>query len=95
MSNIRRKQTIKEWETETGIKVKEATGFKGSKSKIKTNKYTKEGFRKGVERSYITIKCEKGIEFMRGESESNTYWKSYIKFNSERRAKRKWQENTI
>lgn len=85
MREPKRKQTIKEWEIETGIKVREPKGFTGAKNKINTNKYTKEGYKRGIEKSYITIKSKKGIEFINGENEDNEQWKSYIKANARRK----------
>ena len=83
MRSTKRKQTIKEWEIETGIKVIDPKGFKEGKQ----GKYTKEGFKRGLERSYITIKCNKGIEFIEGKSENNEQWKSYIKRGNRKNGK--------
>lgn len=83
---MERRQTIREWETETGIKVRETKGFRnwGGRNRIRTNKYTKEQFRRGIKKSEIVINTEKGLEFYKGESENNQQWKSYIKANINR-----------
>lgn len=57
-------QTIKEWELELGIKVVKPTGFRGQKNKIHNNKYTGKAFKRGVKSSIITVKTEKGLEFI-------------------------------
>lgn len=80
MREPKRRLTIKEWELETGIKVINPKGFTNwnGKSRIKTSKYTKEQFRRGIEKSIITVKCEKGIEFINEQIERNEEWRSYI-----------------
>lgn len=86
MREPKRKQTIKEWELELGIKVVDPKGFTNwdGRSRIKTNKYTKEQFRKGLEKSIISIKTEKGIRFYEGiDLIDDDYWRSYIRVNSQ------------
>lgn len=64
---MRRKQTIKAWELETGIKVRKLKTFKGGKG----SKCTKEAFRKIIENNNITVKFEKGIDFINNKSDDN------------------------
>lgn len=58
-------KTIKEWELETGIKIIKPNGFRGEKNKLHSNKYTKKAFKRGVKKSFITSKTEKGLEFIK------------------------------
>lgn len=78
---MKRKQTIKQWELELGIKVKNLKGFKGKKSSIKSKEYTRDAFRTGIEKSEISVKTEKGLEFLNNKLERDDYWKSYIEHN--------------
>lgn len=59
------KHTIKEWELQTGIKLRNTNGFKGEKNKIKNNLYTRRAFKRGTQGSYIVCKTEKGLEFLK------------------------------
>ena len=63
-SNKTEKHTIKEWELHTGIKIINPKGFYGEKNKINTNLYTQRAFKRGAKASIITVKTEKGIEFL-------------------------------
>lgn len=90
MREPKRKQTIKEWELEIGIKIIEPKGFTNwnGKSRILTNKYTKEQFRRGIEKSIISVKTAKGMEFYEGKDIfNNEYWRNYIKFNNQKEAR--------
>lgn len=58
------RKTIKEWEEETGIKVKDTRGFSGKKNKRHNYTYTEKEFRKGVRSGEIKCKTEKGLEFL-------------------------------
>lgn len=62
------KMSIKEWELELGIKIKNPIGFikenKGNKNKIYSNTYTDRSFRRCVKNSFITVKTEKGLDFI-------------------------------
>ena len=86
MREPKRRQTIKEWELETGIKVVDPKGFTNwnGRSRIITNKYTKVQFRIGIKQSIITIKCDKGIDFIEGKEADDEQWRSYIRVNGQR-----------
>lgn len=62
------KKTIKEWELDKGIKVKNPLGFikenGGKKNSIYSNKYTDRSFRRCSKSSIITVKTEKGLSFI-------------------------------
>lgn len=62
------KKLIKEWELELGIKIKNPLGFirenKGNKNKIYSNTYTDRSFRRCAKNSFITVKTEKGLDFI-------------------------------
>jgi len=62
MSKLR--MSIKDWELYTGIKVVDARGFFGKKSKRRTNLYSQRGFFKGLQNSIISVKTDKGIDFL-------------------------------
>ena len=90
MGEPKRKQTIKEWELETGIKVVDPKGFNNwnGRSRILTNKYSKEQFRRGLYKSTISVKTTKGMKFYKGEDFNiDECWRSYVKFNSEKKYK--------
>lgn len=78
---MKRKQTIKAWELETGIKVRKLKTFKGGKG----SKCTKEAFRKIIENNNITVKYEKGLDFINNKSDDNEQWKSYIEYSENKR----------
>lgn len=78
---MRRKQTIKAWELETGIKINNLKTFKGRKG----SRCTKEAFRKIIENNYITVKCEKGLDFIKNKIEGNEQWKSYIEYSENKK----------
>ena len=63
-ANKTEKHTIKDWELHTGIKVVKPTGFTGERNKISTNLYTRRAFKRGARTSIISVKTEKGIEFL-------------------------------
>lgn len=63
------RKTIKEWELESGIKVKDTKGFWGKRNEKYTNKYTKEQFRRACRRTNITIKTQKGLDFINKNQE--------------------------
>ena len=63
---IERKQTIKEWEIEKGIEIKNPRGFWGSKNRIYSKLYTEKLFRKCARLSEIRCKTEKGLAFLEG-----------------------------
>jgi hypothetical protein len=77
---MKRKQTIKEWELETGIKLRNLKGFQGKKSSIKSKQYTKETFKIAMEKCEISVKTEKGLEFLQGQAVKDEQWKSYIEY---------------
>lgn len=57
--------TLKEWCTRYGIKIIEPKGFRNTKkNRVWNNKYTKGQFRRGLKRSYINVKTEKGLAFL-------------------------------
>ena len=60
------KKTIKEWELDKGIKIRNPIGFikESKKNRIHTNTYTDRSFRRCAKNSVITIKTEKGLQFM-------------------------------
>lgn len=89
MREQKRRQTIKEWELETGIKVKDPKGFTNwsGRSKTRTNKYTKEQFRRCLRTSIITVKYNKGIEFIAGEETESEQWRSFIRTKGQRKEK--------
>lgn len=60
------RQTIKQWEIQSGIKVLNPKGFRGAKNKVRNRKYSQGEFRRGLKRSYISIKTNKGLEFIAG-----------------------------
>lgn len=88
MREPKRRQTIKEWELETGIKVIDPKGFTNwnGKSRLLTNRYTKEQFRKGLEKSIITVKTQKGLDFLQGLEAEDDYWRSWVKSKNQREA---------
>ena len=93
---MKRKQTIKEWELETGIKVRNPKGFKGEKNKIHTNKYTSEAFRIGLQNSVISVRTDKGMKFLLGQVEDNFLIECFIDFKNERRRnKDEWKQNKV
>lgn len=59
------KQKLNNWELEKGILVRKPCGFRGSRTEIYSRLYSEKAFRKGIEKSYISIKTEKGLEFMK------------------------------
>ncbi len=87
MENLKTRKTIREWEVESGIKVKNSKGFYGQKNKILNTKYTREAFLLGIKKSIISITTEKGLDFINGQDVKDEYWRSYIK-NSENRRER-------
>jgi len=82
---MKRKQTIKEWEIELGIKVRNPKGFKGQRNKIYTNRYTSEAFRLGIQKSEIAVKTDKGMKFLLGQAEENFLFECFIEFKNDRR----------
>lgn len=58
------KKTIKEWEIETGIKIKTPKGFYGKRRQVWNNKYSKKAFFKGAILSEIICKTDKGLVFL-------------------------------
>lgn len=62
------KMSIKEWELELGIKIKNPIGFikenRINKNKIYSNTYTDRSFRRCAKNSFITVKTEKGLDFI-------------------------------
>lgn len=78
---MRRKQTIKAWELETGIKINNLKTFKGGKG----SRCTKEAFRKIIENNYITVKYEKGLDFIKNKIEDNEQWRSYIEYSENKK----------
>lgn len=57
-------KTIRDWELETGIKIVKLRGFKGRKSSAYNKKISEIIFRKLLKRSIITVKTQKGLEFL-------------------------------
>lgn len=88
---MKRKQTIKEWEIETGIKVNNPKGFRGQKNKVYNTKYSAEAFRIGITTSCITIKTEKGMKFYNGQVEDNFMWECFIDFKNNRKKDREFK----
>lgn len=84
---MKRKQTLKAWELETGIKVRNLKGFKGKRSSIRSKEYTKEAFRLAIEKCEISVKTEKGLEFIKGQTIKDEQWKSYIEYIQNRKNK--------
>ena len=66
MKKFERKQTIKEWELEKGIEIKNPKGFWGRRSQIYSKLYTEKLFRKCARLSEIRCKTEKGLAFLEG-----------------------------
>lgn len=66
MGKFERKQTIKEWELEKGIEIKNPNGFWSERNKIWNKKYTEKAFKKGAILSEIVCKTEKGLTFLEG-----------------------------
>lgn len=64
MSKYERKQTIKEWELEKGIEIKNPKGFWGSRSQVLNKRYTEKAFKKGARLSEIRCKTDKGLAFL-------------------------------
>ena len=58
------KQTMKQWELEKGLKIKDAKGFKGEKNKKRTSLYTEQEFKQGAKKSEIICKTDKGLRFL-------------------------------
>ena len=61
------RHTIQEWEQLTGIRINNSKGFKDIRKEHKdiyANKYTEEQFRSAARNSHITIKTNKGLQFM-------------------------------
>ncbi len=46
--------------------MKNPKGFKGSKNELHNRKYSEREFRRGIKRSYISVKTQKGLEFLKG-----------------------------
>ena len=65
MKKFERKQTIKEWEIEKGIEIKNPKGFWGSRNKIYSKRYTEKLFRKCARLSEIRCKRKKDKHFWR------------------------------
>lgn len=78
---MRRNKTIKAWELEAGIKINNLKTVKGGKG----SRCTKEAFRKIIRNTYITVKCEKGIDFINNKSDDNEEWRSYIEYSENKR----------
>lgn len=66
MKKPERKQTIKEWEIEKGIEIKNPKGFWSKRSQIYNKLYTEKLFRKCARLSEIRCKTEKGLAFLEG-----------------------------
>lgn len=60
------KQKIRDWELESGVTIKEPKGFRGRKNNIYNRYYSRGEFRRYARRSVISIKIQKGLDFMRG-----------------------------
>lgn len=60
-------QRIKDWEIETGVKIKKPKGFKGRKSTIYNRYYTRSQFKRYAYKSIISVKTQKGLEFLKSE----------------------------
>lgn len=60
------RKTIKEWEIETGIEIKNSKGFKGQRNKLYNNRYSKKEFLKYARLSEIICKTNKGLAFLEG-----------------------------
>lgn len=86
---MKRRQTIKEWEIETGIKLRNFNGFQGGKNKIHSKRYTKEQFKIAAEKCEITVKIDKGIDFLIGQTARDEQWKSYIEHNERKQERRR------
>ena len=82
---MKRKQTIKEWELETGIRVNNPKGFRGKRNKIHTNKYSEEAFRLGLQKSEISIRTEKVLEFMNGQTVNTFLLECFMDFKNNRK----------
>lgn len=67
IKEVKEKKTIKEWEIEKGIRVNDPKGFKRlfrQNRRVYDNLYTEKQFRLGILYSDITVKTEKGLEFL-------------------------------
>lgn len=59
-----RNKTIRDWELQTGIKILKLRGFRGKKSSAYSEKIPKFVFRKLVRKSMISVKTQKGLDFL-------------------------------
>lgn len=72
---MKTRQTIKDWELETGVEIVNPKGFISKserhteKNKVRTNKYTREQFNRRMKKSLIRIKTQKGEKYYKGEFE--------------------------
>ena len=66
MKKYERKQTIKEWEIEKGIEIKNPKGFWGKRNQLYNKLYTEKLFKKCARLSEIRCKTEKGLAFLEG-----------------------------
>lgn len=57
-------KTIKEWELQTGIKILKLRGFRGKKSSAYNKKISEYVFRKLLNKSIISVKTQKGLDFL-------------------------------
>lgn len=58
------KKTIKDWEIETGIKIKKLRGFRGRKNTAYNVKISEKAFRILLNTSIISVKTQKGLDFL-------------------------------
>lgn len=57
-------KTIKDWELQTGIKILKLRGVFGKKSKAYSKKVTATVFRKILRKSIISVRTQKGLDFL-------------------------------
>ena len=59
-----RKKRIRDWELQTGIKILKLRGFRGKKSSAYNRKISEYIFRILVRKSVISVKTQKGLDFL-------------------------------
>ena len=67
VKEVKEKNTIQEWAIEKGIRINDPKGFKRlfrQNKRVYDNVYTKKQFKLGIKYSDITVKTNKGLEFL-------------------------------
>lgn len=57
-------KTIKEWELEKGIRLRNTKGFPFSRNKVHSQKFTDKFFRECAKNCTVKCKTEKGLKFL-------------------------------